>query len=103
MQNNGYKILDCNFRKRFGEIDIVAQNNEVLAFVEVKSRSKKYFNLSQVVNYSKQKKIILTAKSYVASKKIADKALRFDVALVEQINDKYSLNYIKNAFTEIDE
>jgi putative endonuclease len=103
LQSRGYKILDCNYRKRFGEIDIIAEKNEVITFVEVKCRAKKYFHLSEVVNYSKQKKIILTAKNYLSTNRVSDRALRFDVALVEKYNDNYSLNYIKDAFTEKNE
>ena len=103
LQSRGYFILDCNYRKRFGEIDIIAKKGNVIAFVEVKARITKYFNLSEVINYSKQKKIILTAKHYVMSKGIKDKVLRFDIALVEKQNNAYNLNYIKNAFTSNNE
>ena len=37
LQLHGYKILEKNFRSRFGEIDIVAQKNETVVFVEVKT------------------------------------------------------------------
>lgn len=103
LQSRGYFILDCNYRRRFGEIDIIAKKGDVVAFIEVKARITKYFNLSEVVNYSKQKKIILTAKHYVMTRGIRDKVLRFDVALVEKQNDTYNLNYIKNAFTSSNE
>lgn len=100
LQSKGYKILDCNYRRRFGEVDIIAQIADTIIFVEVKCRVKKYFNLSEVVNRTKQRKIILAAKSYIVQKKVYDKVLRFDVALVEKNGTKYNLNYIENAFTE---
>ena len=37
----GYRIVDCNFRTRFGEIDIIAQAGEYLVFIEVKTRKKR--------------------------------------------------------------
>lgn len=43
LKKNGYKILERNFRSRFGEIDIVAQEKDVLVFVEVKTRWSKSF------------------------------------------------------------
>lgn len=100
LQSKGYKILDCNYRRRFGEVDIIAQIADTIIFVEVKCRVKKYFNLSEVVNRTKQRKIVLAAKSYIVQKKVSDKVLRFDVALVEKNGTKYNLNYIENAFTE---
>lgn len=38
LQGKGYKIIDRNFHSRFGEIDIIAEENETLIFVEVKAR-----------------------------------------------------------------
>ena len=98
LQKEGYKILERNYRKRFGEIDIIAQKGECIAFIEVKARKMEYFNLSQVVSYSKQQKIIKTARYYCAQKKIVDRVLRFDVALVLHIQEEYDLTYIPNAF-----
>ncbi|PIR79673.1 MAG: YraN family protein [Candidatus Levybacteria bacterium CG10_big_fil_rev_8_21_14_0_10_35_13] len=39
----GYKIIDRNFRKGYGEIDIIAVNNKILVFVEVKTRTSNFF------------------------------------------------------------
>lgn len=40
MQMNGYQIIKCNFRSRFGEIDIIAKKDEYIHFIEVKTRTK---------------------------------------------------------------
>lgn len=98
LKNEGYRILDRNFRKRTGEIDIIAQKNEIIAFIEVKFRTSDYFNLSEVITYSKQRKIISAAYSYIAHHQFIDKVFRFDVALVHYINNAYTINYIRNAF-----
>lgn len=100
---NGFKILEKNYRKRQGEIDIIAEKNSVRAFVEVKLRNHKYFAVSQVITKSKQRKIITTALIYnserSANNEEKDLIFRFDVAIVEQHQDEYVINYIKNAFT----
>jgi putative endonuclease len=98
LQANGYSILCKNYRKKFGEIDIIAQYKNVITFIEVKTRKDNYFNLSQVITPSKQKKIILTAKDFILKGKFIDKIYRFDVALVVKEGDCLNLNYIENAF-----
>lgn len=56
LENNGYKIIERNFNTRFGEIDIIAQKNEILHFVEVKSGT----GFEPVYNLSKDKLAKLT-------------------------------------------
>ncbi|MFA5075320.1 MAG: YraN family protein [Candidatus Babeliales bacterium] len=98
---NGFKILTKNFTTKFGEIDLIAQKDLTIAFIEVKTRKKAYFPISTVVTYPKQKKMIKTAKCFIQKFNIIDKILRFDVATVEIINQEifaYDINYIQNAF-----
>ena len=92
--NKGYKIIETNYSNKIGEIDIVAQVNDTIVFVEVKTRSSnKYGYGREAVNVSKQNKIRLVATSYIKLKKIMDKHIRFDVI---EIND--SMCHIENAF-----
>ena len=58
LKNKSFKIIAQNYKTKYGEIDIIAQKDVVLAFIEVKTRKTKYFPISNVVNYTKQKKII---------------------------------------------
>lgn len=100
LEKNGYAICARNLTGPAGEIDIIATKGEVLAFVEVKARSAVYFNLSEVVVPSKQRKIIKTARRYSALRQIHDKVYRFDVALVERKENAWHVTYIPNAFTD---
>lgn len=101
LQNNDFVILEKNYQKRFGEIDIIARKNDVIAFIEVKFRKKEYFQLSQVVTYSKQRKIIHTAKAFIIEHAVYNVLYRFDIALVTyDINKKPHVTYIENAFTD---
>ena len=100
LKKNDFIILTQNYSQRFGEIDIIANKQNIIIFVEVKARKNDYFNLSEVITKSKQKKIILTAKYYLVSNKIQDKVCRFDVALLHSKDDSFKLQYFENAFNE---
>ena len=69
---NGFKILDRNFRYgRFGEIDIIAVENEYICFIEVKTRTSSLFGTPiEAVGYEKRKKIKALAWTYIKYKKI---------------------------------
>ena len=55
----GYRLLATNYRSRFGEVDIVAENERFLVFVEVKTRGENaYFEPREAVTAAKQQKII---------------------------------------------
>ena len=96
--NKNFEIIAKNYRKRIGEIDLIAQKGDYLIFVEVKTRRSNYFPISNTVSYSKQRKIIKTAELFILSNKINNKVFRFDVASVLYQNGKYNINYIENAF-----
>jgi len=101
LTQQGYTICARNYCIRAGEVDIIARKAEVVSFVEVKMRSKRYFNLSLVVDRSKQRKIIATALHYAAKNKYTQHVLRFDVALVEpnMEDNTFDITFIPNAFT----
>lgn len=98
--SQGYTVLAKNFGVKSGELDLVAARNEVVCFVEVKTRHNKYFPISTVVTLSKQKKLTKAAKIFVSNNKISDRVLRFDVAVVLYDNPakKPQIEYIENAF-----
>ncbi len=66
LQHKGYEILDCNYRTRWGELDIVAANERYLVFAEVKTRASQRFAAArEAVNQSKQNRLILTAEQWM--------------------------------------
>lgn len=96
LQTNGYTILHTNFRTRKGEIDIVALLNNILTFVEVKTRKNKIFGrASEAVTLSKQKVIRLVATCYMQKYFQSEQCLQFDVLEVYLQADN-SLNYINH-------
>ena len=99
LRDKGFSILERNFRIFEGEIDIIAQKDEVVAFVEVKARRTDYFALTQVITRSKQLKLARAAKAFISKNKLYDKACRFDViTLIIPHDAPVTAQHIENAF-----
>lgn len=97
----GFTILEYNYRKRGGEIDLIASAPGLLVFVEVKMRQAHYFDLADVITPGKQRKIIAVAKNYIGLKGgTMEQSYRFDVALLQAGQSGLELTYIPNAFTQ---
>ena len=99
IEKQGYIISKRNFSTKYGEIDIIAENNDEILFIEVKTRSENSFAKPQeYVDIHKQRRILVTAGIYLKYNGYGLQP-RFDVAEVYVDNDgKMNLNYIKNAF-----
>ena len=104
LKAKGYVIVRRNFRCKYGEIDIVAENPKTVVFVEVKTRKENSLIAPKdAVDKSKQRKLSLTAKNFLRMAHLGSVKYRFDIAEVTYKRDEageimYSLNYIKNAF-----
>jgi putative endonuclease len=96
----GFTILQKNFSCKYGEIDIIAKNHDLLSFIEVKLRSAPKFPISEVILPTKQRKIINTALYFIASNNLKNLIYRFDVALIEKESNNYNIKFIENAFTQ---
>jgi len=93
----GYRILARNFRSRFGEIDIIARDKGVTAFIEVKARNSSYLvSGRESVDMRKIKKITKTASLYAA--KHYNDGFRFDVLEIIQGTGIRTYYLIKGAF-----
>ena len=105
LETAGYTIVARNFRIRSAEIDIIAQRDGVLAFVEVKARSNIRHGLpSEAVTFRKQKKIIEAAGVFLQDEKFCDCACRFDVVEVYLNGERVEeINHIENAFEVMQE
>lgn len=101
LEKKKYNILERNYRKRYGEIDIIAENKNYIVFVEVKTRHKDSMtSAADAVNRQKQIRIIKTASLYLAENE-TEKFCRFDVCEVYVNSDNLKLvdiNYIEAAF-----
>lgn len=105
LKKQGCLIVRRNYHSKYGEIDIVAEKGEYIFFIEVKTREQESpITPVGAVSRSKQKKIVLTAKDYLAKLRV-NVNYRFDIAEVVYSIDENgqfhaSLNYIRNAFNE---
>lgn len=98
LQKNGYEILETNWTFQKAEIDIIAQKGNVLAIVEVKTRSSVDFGLPQ--DFVKSKKIQLLAKAvneYVISNDL-EAEIRFDIIAIYQETSTMRIEHIEDAF-----
>lgn len=98
LQKQEFSLLSRNFRTRWGEIDIIALKNNLVVFVEVRTRTSLYFPTALTVNKRKQQKLIKTAQIFVVQNNIEEKILRFDIAALLVKNNEFEINYIHNAF-----
>lgn len=98
----GYQIVARNYHSRFGEIDIIAQNNSYLVFIEVKTRDENYsVSPLEAVTVAKQKKLYKTALLYLQMYPTKLQP-RFDVIGIITKNRNIavdSIEHIENAFS----
>ena len=79
MEKKGFKELVHNYHSRYGEVDIILEDEKYIVFVEVKSRgAKKMFSGAEAVDINKRVKIIKTALMFL-SNNVTAKQPRFDV------------------------
>ena len=96
LEQEGWKILEYNYRTRNGEIDIVARDGEYLVFCEVKYRENDRLGAPlEAVDERKQRTIFRCAMYYLTQRRMADVPCRFDVIGIEGSR----ITHIKNAFT----
>jgi putative endonuclease len=103
LNNSGLRILNRNFSRKTGEIDIIAQDGKYLVFLEVRGRSHYgYAGAAASIDRRKQLRIIRTAQLYLrANPRWANSPCRFDVIAFEprQPGSDSGANWIQSAFT----
>ena len=99
LKKAGYKIVEQNYRSRLGEIDIIARDGSVLAFIEVKSRRSSGFGGPKwAVTSQKQRKISMVALEYLKKTDQMESQARFDVVAIRLRPNRPDIEIIKNAF-----
>lgn len=96
----GLKIIETNYRSgRSGEIDIIAEDGDVLVFCEVKLRtSDEYGDPEFAITKKKQAQVRKLAHAYLYERDIENRECRFDVVAIKQIGGTREINYLPNAF-----
>ena len=98
LRKEGYRILETNWTFQKAEIDILAQKENILAVVEVKTRSSLDFGLPQ--DFVKPKKIQLLVKAVDAfvSERDLDIQVRFDIIAVHKEDKSFVIEHLIDAF-----
>lgn len=96
--SNGYKILERNWTTGKKEIDIIAEDNNYLVFVEVKTRAADFqVHPRDAVSVPKQRNIIYAAQNYI-ERLGSDKEARFDIVSIVVDGRKFKIEHIEDAF-----
>ena len=91
LENRGFRIVERNHRKKWGEIDIVAEKDSVLHFVEVKAGSKQWrfkkdgeedYRPEDHINYHKKERMKRVIQTYLLENDLVEKEWEIDVAVV---------------------
>lgn len=106
LKQQGYKILEKNYKTKVGEIDIIARDGKEVVFIEVKTRdSDPYLSGMYAVDQRKQFHIMRTAAFYLDAERCTLQP-RFDIVEVEidrSSGKLKSVNHIKNAFWQTED
>ncbi len=96
--NKGYKLVDQNYSSKYGEIDLIFTYEDILVFVEVKTRSNISYGFPyEFVDNNKQERIIKTSMIYIQENNFDDIQLRYDI--VEIYLNSSKIQHIENSFT----
>ena len=100
LEEKGWTILERNYQNRYGEIDLIAKDGEVLVFIEVKTwKAFGYSDLEYVLDHRKRSRMVMLAKCFLeGQKEREDCDVRFDVIFYNP--DGPHFEHIPNAFTE---
>lgn len=94
LEKNNFTLLSKNFYCKYGEIDIIAQKEDLIIFVEVKQRSSlKFGNGLEAINFQKQRKIFLSAQYFLYKNHLENFNFRFDAITFDNNNQ---CEWIKN-------
>ena len=99
LESKGFRIIARNHRTRRGEVDLVADDGSLLAFVEVRTRATDAFGgPAGSVNLRKQRRCVMAARDFLATWSGPERAIRFDVVAIVDAPSGPSLEHIPDAF-----
>jgi putative endonuclease len=100
LKNRGLSLIERNFSCRFGEIDLIMEENDEIVFIEVRFRQYDSFgSAKESITKTKQRKIIKTAELYLQERNALNiKPMRFDVLVLSSQLQASHVEWIKNAF-----
>lgn len=98
LESKGYEILERNWQASHAELDIIAQHNNLLVFVEVKTRSYDYYGQpEEFVSGKQQQNMIFAANRYMEQQGYEGE-IRFDIIAIIMKDGFRKFNHIEDAF-----
>jgi putative endonuclease len=99
LEDRGYAILARRYRRRGGEIDIIARDGATLVFVEVKTRDGREFgDAAEAITRWKRRRMARTALDYMMREHISECPCRFDVVSIHVETGVPAIEIFQNAF-----
>ena len=99
LQRRGYAIIARRYRRRGGELDIVARDGPTVVFVEVKARQDRTFgSAEESVGFVKRRRIVRVALEFVTEHRLVDCPCRFDVVTIHLGAGRPEIEVFQNAF-----
>ena len=98
LTNLGYVILETNWRFKRAEIDIIASKDDILVFVEVKTRSYDWYGGAEAALSEAQEARLLDAANAFMIEKEYEGEIRFDLIAVEYKEGRYLMSHFKDVF-----
>ena len=102
LEKRGYAIIARRYRRRGGEIDIVARDGQTIVFVEVKARDSHAFGeAAEAVTAFKRRRITQLALDYMTRQRLSDCPCRFDVVSIHFDGGRPTIEIFQNAFDAV--
>lgn len=100
LKDNGFEILERNYKCKIGEIDIIALKDNIIRFIEIKYRKNSDYGYPiQAISKKKQIKIMKTAQWFIAERKISeDFGCSFDVISIQGSGGPNNIQYYFNCY-----
>jgi putative endonuclease len=99
LERRGYAIVARRYRRRGGELDIIARDGKTMVFVEVKARQDHAFgDASEAVGFVKRRRMAQVAMDYVLRHRLTDCPCRFDVVSIHMDDGRPVIEVFQNAF-----
>ena len=98
LTKNGHTIHACNYRFHRGEIDIIAQKQQTLLFIEVKVRSNLLFGYPETFVTPKQEESYHQAATHYIETHQWEGPIRFDIIAITPMKNEWTITHLKDAF-----
>lgn len=99
LEEKGYRFVHSNYYTRFGELDLIFFDNDILVFVEVKTRKRSTTHeIEESINQTKINRIMKSAEIYIDRTKLYFSEMRYDVVFIKNNGNDWDIEHIKNFF-----